>query len=1047
RRNKHCQVSTALLHLKAVGTDVVAQEVTTCRVAWKEYHTPTILVARAEGEASGVSVSFSVQCILGFRGSNSQSPFLPFYASFTIINLSYIALRNHRPKGGGSRSKQVHRHRKLQSFPSDSGSCGDGVADEDLNSFQLGWRSSKQPFGIPMKKLLAEELSRETEPKRRAPGVIGRLMGLDGLPLQLPANKHHKGVSENNVKKTTQAGKTQSSATLYGSRSTRRSSKHQQQFKDVFEVSEIPKVESCRYSSQGSVELKITDAEMSFVEQKFMDAKRRATYQDLQSSQDSHDTLEILDSNNDLLQKYFKRPDSLFKRHLDDLQAAPSQSHFDHIEGTKSSDIENCEHGDFSRKSDREMKGLNYNRYHQKHHDGYSCHFVRRHAIHSSQKSSKLQFKGRDRADAVPTRIVVLKPNIGKVQNATKIGSSPCSSQTFLSECGKGAEFSDIRFRDTELNQRKNLLENACHSRQNSLESREIAKEITSQMKNSFNNGSMIFSPSKFRGYTWDDSPCSFSGNESPEESEVTPATLGKSFDISNTISPSFCFSESSVSREAKKRLSERWKMSLKSQQGHSISRSGTLAEMLAIPDKEMKAANFDSISCGEGLRDKLVSNGKPAGRVEPLGISSRDGWKDGCIGSLPRSKSLPASSTAFGSPRTILSHEALRDDRFMMPKEACKREIKKVVKSLDQRHCINTRSSKSGHKKSWSSHSSNIESNESSPDLNTIQNKLKINLEEDLPKQEVLAAESLAEILRDTSEVTEDVAEVENDNAVGSAESSIKELTVGSSSRNSVSFQPPVSGLESSCCKDVDQPSPVSVLEPSFTDDLSSCSECFESLSVDIQGLRMQLQLLKLESEEFVEGSVVLIHSDEDGGEASTGISEDNGLSKTGDSWESSYMIDVLSESGIDRAQPDAFLEVWHSPECPVSLSVFDELEKRYSDWTTCARSERRLLFDRINSGIINIYEQFMSAQLWVSPTTATNLCSKLIKNGLQDCLYRTLGNQGKAKDTALGKVLVSELQWLNLRGDVDGIGREVESLLLDDLVAEIAVTWAYFT
>ncbi|KAG4913336.1 hypothetical protein JHK82_053918 [Glycine max] len=267
------------------------------------------------------------------------------------------------------------------------------------------------------------------------------------------------------------------------------------------------------------------------------------------------------------------------------------------------------------------------------------------------------------------------------------------------------------------------------------------------------------------------------------------------------------------------------------------------------------------------------------------------------------------------------------------------------------------------------------------------------------------------------------------------------KELSVGSSSRNSEPLQPPVSGLESACCKDADQPSPVSVLESSFTDDLSSCSDCFESLNVDIQGLRMQLQLLKLESEEFVD-EPVLIQSDEDGGEASTGISEDNELHKTGDSWESSYMIDVLYESGIDRAQPDAFLEVWDSQECPVSLSVFDELEKRYSDWTNCPRSERRLLFDRINSGIISLNEQFMGVQPWVSPTTATNLCSKLIKNGLQDGLYSMLGSQGKVKDTALGKVLVSEMQWLNLRDDINGIGREVESLLLDDLVTEIAVT-----
>ncbi|KAK8473561.1 hypothetical protein PHAVU_001G171300 [Phaseolus vulgaris] len=939
-------------------------------------------------------------------------------------------------------SRQVHRHKKLQSFPSDSGSCSDGVADEDSGSFQLGCVSSKKPFGTPMKKLLADELSRETEPKRRAPGVIGRLMGLEGLPMQLPANKHHKHVSENNMKRTTPAVKTRSTGKLYGGRTSRRSSKNQQEFKDVFEVSEISNIESCRYSSQGSVKLKITDDEMSFVEQKFMNAKLRATCQDLQSSQDSHDTLEILDSNNDLLQKYFKRPDSLFKRHLDDLQGSASESHFGHSEGTKSSAMENYEQGDLSKKPDREMKRLNYNRSHQKHHGGYSCNVVRRQDIHSSPKSSKLQFKGGNEPDAVPTRIVILKPNLGKVQKATKIGSPPCSSHTFLLERGKCPEFSDRRFRDTELNQRKNLHDNAWHSRQNSLESREIAKEITSQMKNNLNNDSMLLSSSRFRGNTGDNSSCSFSGNESLGESEVTSATLGRSFYISNTISPSSCFSESFVSKEAKKRLSERWKMSLKSQQGHSVSMSGTLAEMLAIPDKEMKTANFDSIPSGKGLRDKLSSKGKPAGWVEPLGISSRDGWKDGCIGSLPRSKSLPASSTtSFGSPRTILRHEALHDDRFMMPKVACKRERKKVVKCLDQRQCMNTRNLKN--KNSRCSHPSNLEGNESSPDLNTIQNKVRINLEEDLPKQEMLAAESLAEIIRETIAVTEAVVDVGDENAVGSSESYIKELSVGSSRKISAPLQTPVSGLESSCCKDTDQPSPVSVLEPSFTDDLSSCSDCFESLSVDIQGLRMQLQLLKLESEEFVEESV-LIQSDEDGGEAYSAISEDNELLKTGDSWESSYMIDVLSESGIDRAEPDAFLEVWHSPGCPVSLSVFDELEKKYSDWNTCPRSERRLLFDRINWGIIEIYEQFVRIQSWVIPSRSTNLrsSSKLLKNGVRDCLYKMLWSQGKVKDTALGKVLVSELQWLNLIDEIAGIGSEVESLLLDDLVAEIAVT-----
>ncbi|XP_020202367.1 uncharacterized protein LOC109788117 isoform X2 [Cajanus cajan] len=903
-------------------------------------------------------------------------------------------------------------------------------------------------------------MSPKSESKRRSPGVIARLMGLDGLPFQQPTNKQHKGLSENHQQKAAQLEKTRSRGMSYDGPSSRRSSKDQQEFKDVFEISEISKVESNRYPSEGCADLKSADAEISFIEQKFRDAKRLATHQDVQSSKDFRDTLEVLDSNKDLLLKYFKRPDSLFKKHLNDLEAAPVQSHYGDVGAM---DIEKNEH-DINWRSDREKTRLNYNRSHGKHHDGYPCQFDKRHAMHSSPKSSKLQFKGRPEQDAVPTKIVVLKPNLGKVQNGTRIVSSPCSSHSFLQGQENDTGFSGVKFRDTELRHVTNLPESARSWRQDSFESREIAKEITRQMKNSLNNGCMMISTSRFRGYAGDDSFCSVSGNESPEESEETTSTLGNSLDLNNRSRRSSRSSESSVSREAKKRLSERWKMTHKSQEMQGISRSSTLADMLAIPDKELKDANVDSMASGEGFHGKFTPNGEPAKWVEPLGISSRDGWKDGCIGSLSRSKSLPSSSTAFGSPRTFLRTEALRDDRFMVPKEAHKRERRRAAKSLDLRHGVNNRSTRAGHKKSCSLHSSKLEADDFSPDLHTIQNKMKINLE-DSPKLEVLANESLAETVRDTSAVTDDDVHVTNGSEVVSSKSSNKmlpglsshvlikggssavdkdnsiqqDLSTGSSGGGSVLYEPPAPGLES-CCKDADQPSPVSVLEPSFTDDLSSCSECFGSLSADLQGLRMQLQLLKSGSEEYVEGPMIL--SDEDGVEVSTGMFEDSGLRRTEDNWETSYIIDVLSESGIDGVHPDTILDLWHSLECPVSLSVFDDLEKRYNDLTTCSKSQRRLLFDRINLGIVKINQQSTNALPWVGPATSHMIGSSLIKNGFRDGLCRMLESQEKVKDDALGKVLVMESEWLELRDDIDIIGREVERLILNDLVAEIVGT-----
>ena len=64
------------------------------------------------------------------------------------------------------------------------------------------------------------------------------------------------------------------------------------------------------------------------------------------------------------------------------------------------------------------------------------------------------------------------------------------------------------------------------------------------------------------------------------------------------------------------------------------------------------------------------------------------------------------------------------------------------------------------------------------------------------------------------------------------------QEPPIGPSEEGSVPLLHPSPGLESPVSsKEADQPSPVSVLEAPFTDDLSSCSECFESLNADLHG------------------------------------------------------------------------------------------------------------------------------------------------------------------------------------------------------------------
>lgn len=949
-------------------------------------------------------------------------------------------------------NRQVQKQRNFQKLASDSSSCSSGTTDEDSFTFELGRRSSKQAVGTPMKKLLAEEMTKETESKRRSPSVIAKLMGLDGLPPQQPVHKQQKRSSENYAQRTTSVENAQRSGAFYDRRSSRKSSKEHQEFKDVFEVMETPKMESSSCSSRGTTKSKLTNAEMAFIRQKFMDAKRLSTDQKLQDSKEFHDALEVLDSNKDLLLKFLQQPDSLFTKHLHDLQGSPTQTHCGRIAAMKLSDAQKYENGDIG-KSARRTQCKNYSKSSQKHQNGISLN------------SSEIQFEGKNESAIQPTRIVVLKPNLGKAQNGTKSVSSPSSSHAFLSDCRKHTEFPSIKNREGDLRGKSFFPDEVGLSRHKSRESREIAREITRQMRDSFCSNSMNFASAGFRGYAGDESSCEMSGNES----EAITVTSRNSFELNNRYkSLSSRSTESSVSREAKKRLSERWKMTHKSQELGVVSRGGTLAEMLAIPDKELRPANYAMIG-EDRISDKFARDDGSVEWVEPLGISSREGWKDGCVRKLSRSRSLPASSTAFGSPKTSMPHETFCDDRFLIPNEASKKERSKRVKgNSDWREGSLPRNSKSSSKKSHSSSCRIRESNETSAEIDTSKNQIKTSLEENDPSEkDLMIFETLDNNIINTSLVPENVVDVGHHNTTLLSEPPDEllsdlsahmvvrggicaggqnilipeEPSVGQSEDCSVPLHHPPPGLESPVSsKEADQPSPVSVLEAPFTDDLSSCSECFESLSADIHGLRRQLELLKSESEAYEEGPM-LISSDEDVGEGSNEFSGEKGISRAEDCWEPSYLFDVLSASGFNNADPDDFMATWHTPECPVDPLVFEEVEKRYFGQTCSPRSERRLLFDRINSGLMEMYQQFMDPRTWVRP--AIRIGSKWIKDGIQDGLYMVLASQEKkasSKDT-LGEVLARESDWLDLGEDVDVLGREIERLLIDDLVAEVVV------
>ncbi|XP_062117118.1 uncharacterized protein LOC133830988 isoform X2 [Humulus lupulus] len=964
-------------------------------------------------------------------------------------------------------NRLVQNPRNFPKLASDSSSCSSGIADDDSFTFELGLRSSKQAAGTPIKNLLAKEMSKETESRRRPPNVVARLMGLDGLPPQKPAYREENVISDGFLRTVRTVEKSQRSSRRYDTRSSRKSSKDEQEFKDVFEVLETSKVGSCSYpSQQGMANSNLTDAEMAFIRQKFMDAKRLSTDEKLQGSKEFHEALEVLDSNKDLLLKFLQQPDSLFTKHLQDLQGATPQPLCGRIAATKSSNAQLYEKIHLDSKSAREPFHKNRSALPQRHRDRLTKHSDF-HVAQNSLNSSKNQLKGKEEPAILPTRIVVLKPNLGKVLNADNTVSSPCSSHASLPECRNDAEIQIIKSREVELLGGRNFRHDVGISGHKSRESRELAKQITRQIKNNCSNSSVKLSSSTLKGYAGDESSCSMSGNESANESETMSTSSKYSFDLSKrSRSLSSRSTESSVSREAKKRLSERWKLTHKSLDMAVVSRGSTLADMLAIPDKETRPVYLDSITDEEGSRNKIVCDDEPARWVEPLGISSRDGWKDGCISNLTRSRSLPSSSTVFGSPRAITGREPVCDDRYVIPKEALKRERVKAQKIKTDKKSINRNSGSSG-KRSHLSHSIRESKDSSIKTLasqNHVNNKLDVNGRQ--PQQKIEDIESLTDNLIDDrnpvsilpldgEHKTTMSSELLNNSLQESSAQSMLADICHAGDRNDINLQEPmmepheqspipskhsVPGLESPAnSKDAEQPSPVSILEVPFTDDVSSCSECFESLSADLQGLRMQLQLLKLESESYEEGPMLVSSDDEDGEGAE--VLDAFGLSGSQQSWESCYVADVLIHSGLKEADADTFLAAWHTRDCPLSPFLLEELEKKYNNETSPPKSERKLLFDRISCGILEMYKPIADPHPWIRSST-TRLGSRWSKNELENGVCLWLPKQAKnVKKEIAEKVMGRESEWLDMGDDIDIIGREMETLLLEELVEELLV------
>lgn len=168
------------------------------------------------------------------------------------------------------------------------------------------------------------------------------------------------------------------------------------------------------------------------------------------------------------------------------------------------------------------------------------------------------------------------------------------------------------------------------------------------------------------------------------------------------------------------------------------------------------------------------------------------------------------------------------------------------------------------------------------------------------------------------------------------------------------------------------------------------------------VEGLRMQLQLLRLESDQYTTECNTPVLSEDGIGECnSPPKAEILQIYRDGEDRDCSYVHDILTES-----------------KHGVELDVFEKLEKKYGVLVEWSKSDRKLFFDLVSSVLSEAF----------SPSTETGV--------LVEGVWRTVVTlQKEVKQEE--KIL--DPRWLDLRDDIDVTGKDIEEMLKDELMEEL--------
>lgn len=226
---------------------------------------------------------------------------------------------------------------------------------------------------------------------------------------------------------------------------------------------------------------------------------------------------------------------------------------------------------------------------------------------------------------------------------------------------------------------------------------------------------------------------------------------------------------------------------------------------------------------------------------------------------------------------------------------------------------------------------------------------------------------------------------------------------------------------------KEVEQPSPVSILEPPINEDI-----CFpRCFNYDLQGMANKQR----GCHQYHNESEVNMSSDDEDHSFYQSLE----AFQVEENWDFSYLLDILICSGIIVVDWQLICKSWYLPGYPVGPHVFDRLERKYNKIATWAKPERRLLFDLVNSILSEVLAPCVDVHPWVQPSR--HCVAFWGPEGPVEKVWQTIVRLQEDCVTRHPDEMVLDTNWLEVGTDINMVGKQIARMLHGDLLEEVIV------